>query len=298
MVVASVDGHAFAESRHVLGEVGAGFGFQVVDPVPEGSLGGFVEAMPGFIRQFVGLGERGELGGVENFVGVRVADATAETGVGESSLEGVIFAGEGDAEGFWGGGEDVDAAGVEGAEGSFALDDVEGGSAFGSGFGEGQGPVGEVEGGEVMTSFGGVGSGLPVEASGDHHVEDEVDVVVGSEGDPFTEAADLGDGVVAGGFGRGRDGSEQEGRQDTDGLDGLTEDAGVEGVDPDGDVGELGQFLSIVSPWRIDCIFVGRRPMTWTFGFSMRVACFLRRMPVGTGCCRISRWGMAGRIGG
>ncbi len=56
-------------------------------------------------------------------------------------------------------------------EGRFSLDEVEGGAALGSGFGEDEGAVGEVEGGKVVatTEFG--SGGAPVQAAGDHEME-------------------------------------------------------------------------------------------------------------------------------
>ena len=125
-----------------------------------------------------------ELGGVEDLVGVGVADAGEDAGVGEGALEGAVLGGEGLLEGFGGEGEDVEAAGVEVGEGGFALDEVEGGAALGAGFGEDEGAVGEVEGGEVVAaaelgwrSRFAVELASPVEAAGDHEVEDEEEVV-------------------------------------------------------------------------------------------------------------------------
>ena len=52
------------------------------------------------------------MGGVEDLVGVGVADAGEDTRVGEGALEGAVFGGEGLLEGFGGEGERVKAAGV------------------------------------------------------------------------------------------------------------------------------------------------------------------------------------------
>ena len=96
--------------------------------------------------------EWGESGGVEDLVGVGVADAGEDAGVGEGALEGVIFRRESGAKGLEGEGKDVEAAGIELGESGLALDEVEGGAALGAGFGEDEGAVREVEGGEVVAA--------------------------------------------------------------------------------------------------------------------------------------------------
>ena len=133
LAVAAVDGHAFAEGGHFFGEFVFGFGAESGDPVFEGVARGGVESLrflPGV--SLLGEDDGRELGGVEDFVGVGVADAAEEARVGEGALEGVVFVGEGGARSVEVGGENVDAAGVERGEAGFVADEVEGGAAFGS----------------------------------------------------------------------------------------------------------------------------------------------------------------------
>ena len=63
--------------------------------------------------------------GVEDLVGVRVADAGEDAWVGEGSLEGAVFCGECGAEAFEVGGEDVDAARVDVFECFFVGEEME-----------------------------------------------------------------------------------------------------------------------------------------------------------------------------
>ena len=70
-------------------------------------LGGGVEALHVFGRESAGLGERGELGGMEDLVGVGVADSGEDARVGEDALKGVVFRGESVRELFEAEGEDV-----------------------------------------------------------------------------------------------------------------------------------------------------------------------------------------------
>ncbi len=69
-----------------------------VYPESKRVAGGGVEALPLVFGEFVGLEDRRELGGVEDLVGVGVADAGEDAWVGEGSLEGAVFGGECGAE--------------------------------------------------------------------------------------------------------------------------------------------------------------------------------------------------------
>ena len=146
--------------------------------------------------------------GVEDLVGVRVADAGEDAWVGEGSLEGAVLGSEGGAEAFQVGGEDVDAAGVDLFGGSFVEEEVQGGPAPGAGFGEDEGAVGEVEGGEVVSAAEFGSDGAPVKASGDHEVQDEPEAVVEFDGDAFAYAVEAADGVAFDLFDAGLDGAE------------------------------------------------------------------------------------------
>jgi len=132
---ASVRGHVFAEGRDFFGEGLRGFRVEAVDPELKGVAGGGVEALPLGWSELVGLEDRREFGGVEDFVGVGVAYAAEDAWVSEGSLEGAVFGGEGGVEAFEVGGEDVDSSGVDFFGGGFVREEVEGGSAFGASFG-------------------------------------------------------------------------------------------------------------------------------------------------------------------
>ncbi len=149
---ASVDGHIFAEGGDFFGEGLSGFGVEAVDPELEGFASGGEEALPLLGGEFVGEEDGREAGGVEDLVGVGVADAGEDARVGEGSLEGAVFGGEGGAEAFEVGGEDVDSSGVDFFGGGLVGEEVEGGSALGAGFGKDEGAIGKVECGEVVAT--------------------------------------------------------------------------------------------------------------------------------------------------
>jgi len=148
---------------------------------------------------------------VEDLVGVGVADAGEDAWVCEGALEGSVLDGECGAEGFEVCGEDIDSAGVDLSCGGFAGEEMEGGSAFGTGFGEDERAVGEVEGGEVVAATEFCAEGTPVEAAGDHEMKDEPEAVVELKNNAFADAVKGADGVAFDFFDAGLDGAEEEG---------------------------------------------------------------------------------------
>jgi hypothetical protein len=202
---------------------------------------------------------------VEDLVGVGVADAGEDAGVGESSLEGAVFGGEGSSEGFEVCGEDVvckkiEAARVDFFGGGFVGEEVEGGAAFGAGFGEDEGAVREVECGEVVSDAEFRAERAPVEAAGDHEMKDEPEAVVEFEDDAFADAVEFADGVVFDLFDGGLDGAEEEWAGDADVGEGLAYDAGFEGGEVGRDVGEFRHgVISLGSRLQIDIDVYGVR---------------------------------------
>ncbi len=168
---------------------------------------------------------------MEDLVGVGVADAAEDARVGEGSLEGAVFGGKRVAEGIEIGGEDVDASRINAVEGFFSAEDVKGGSAFGSGFGEDERAVGEVEGGEVVSASEFCAGGFPVEAAGDHEMEDEPVAVVEADGNALSDTAKFCDGVAFDTGDRRLRGAKEEGAGDSDLLEGLADKALFECAD-------------------------------------------------------------------
>jgi hypothetical protein len=68
-----------------------GFGVEAVDPGLQGVRGWRCRGAATRRGEFVGLQDGRELGGVEDLVGVGVADAGEDARVGERSLEGAVF---------------------------------------------------------------------------------------------------------------------------------------------------------------------------------------------------------------
>ena len=132
---AAVDRHFGAKGGDVFGEFCPGFGREPCNPKLQRRSRG-VEKAPALVwREFVRERDGREACGVENLVGIGVADAADEARVSEGALEGAVLEGERGTKAVKIGGEDFDAAGIDVAEGLLAADEMKRGAALGAGFG-------------------------------------------------------------------------------------------------------------------------------------------------------------------
>src|SRR5712692_8885413 len=90
LLVAAVNGHAFTKSGDVLGEFSGGFDTQALGPAGERSASGCEEALDFRRGEFLGERERRKFRFEQDFIGIGVADAAEEPGVGEGTLERVV----------------------------------------------------------------------------------------------------------------------------------------------------------------------------------------------------------------
>src|ERR1039458_6873839 len=132
---------------------------------------GSEEPIPLVGLEFVSERDGGELGRMENLVGVGVADAADEARIGEGTLEGAVLKSECGAKAVEVRREDFDAAGIDGVEGLFAAQDVERRAALAACLSEDEGAGGEVECGEVLATGQFCLRRPPVETAGNHEVK-------------------------------------------------------------------------------------------------------------------------------
>jgi hypothetical protein len=92
----------------------------------------------------------------------------------------------------------------------FVAKEVEGGAAFGAGFGENERAVGKVEGGKIVAAAEFGSERAPVQTAGDHEVQDEPMAVVEFDGDALADAAQGTYGVVFELFEWRLDGAQEE----------------------------------------------------------------------------------------
>src|SRR5207245_1134876 len=122
-------------------------------------------------------------GGVQDLVGVGVADAAEDVRVGERALERVVLASQRGGELVQVAGEDLHAARVVPGQCFAAVQDVEGGALLGAGLGQGERAGGEAKSGQAdLGGHLGVGR-FPVQPARDHQVQHEVQVIVETPND-------------------------------------------------------------------------------------------------------------------
>jgi hypothetical protein len=140
---------------------------------------------------------------MQDLVGIGVADAAEELRQGEGALDGVVLRGQPRREGGEVGRHHVDAARVHRRQRVAALQQVERGAPLRAGLGEQQGPGGlELEQRQRDPPRRLASGREPLEAAGDHQVDDQEELALEPEDDPLGEsldALDLSPSAVASG---------------------------------------------------------------------------------------------------
>ena len=168
--------------------------------------------------------------GVEDLIGVGVADATHEARIGQGAFQRVVFGGEGRAEGFEVALRTSIPPGSTDRRPSSPLTMCSDARRFEPASVECQRALRKIESGEVLAAREFDFRGTPVQPSGDHQMEHQPDIALDSDRDSFADTADfancaafrVGDGWLRG--------AEQKGVGDADAFERLPEDARLERV--------------------------------------------------------------------
>jgi hypothetical protein len=232
--------HPLAKRRDALRKPAARLRADAVDPVQQGRARGVEEPRGLRLGELARLLHGRELRAVQDLVRIRVADAAQDPRVCHRALERVVLTGQRRAERGEVRVEHLEAARIVLLQAGFAARQIERGPALGAGLGQDQGPRREIERGQ--TDLGGrLGAGgLPVKAPGDHEVQDQEHVALEPDHDALAEPPKAGHAAI-GRFGERRiDRAEQERARETHALERFAEDARLERLDVDRDVGKLG----------------------------------------------------------
>jgi hypothetical protein len=187
---------------------------------------------------------------MEDLVRVGVADAAEGVRIGERAFERVAFARECGGEGFERDLERFETAAVVLAQSVFAAHDVNRCSSLRAGFGQNKRAVVEVEGGEAELSRNLRAFRQPFEATGNHQMDDEEEVVLEAEDDALAEAAQCDDGFSGELCGTGLDRAKDEWVGEPDLFERMAEHAGFQRFEVDRDVGKFGHDSSIIGRMR------------------------------------------------
>jgi len=159
---------------------------------------------------------------MKNFIGVGVPDSREEMRVGERSLERMSFPGQGFAKIPGRCGEDVESAEVEFLQGSIALDGMQRGTLLRARFGEEQAAAGKIKGGMPAFARDGNSTLLPLEATGNHQMKNEIELVCEIQDDSLADQVDTQNGLPFEIAQRRRDGFEKARALDPNRLDRLS----------------------------------------------------------------------------
>src|SRR5438093_6210856 len=236
LAVAPMDGHAVAEGGHLLGEAVARLRAQAFGPfLQRGSRGG-EEASALVVVELARQLDRREAGSVQDLVGVSVADAGEQAGVGERALQGVILARQGGAEARQVGLEDLQPARVEGGERAGAPGQVERGPLARPGRGPEARAGGEVERRDAEPPGDAPARRAPVEAARDHQVEDQEELLLAADHEALAEPAEPGHPPPFGGREGRLQRAKEERAPEPHALEPLREDARPQALEVDDDV--------------------------------------------------------------
>jgi hypothetical protein len=184
---------------------------------------------------------------MEDFVGVRVADA-GETGrIGEGTLECVVLPPEHESEAGEVGFQHLEPAPAERRKGSFTLDHVKRGPPLRSCLRQQQRPDREVKCGEAHSPRHGDPHPAPVQPTGNHEVEHQEKLPLEAHHDPLAEPPHLHHPSSLG-FNQARRHRTQEERarqSDTGQLPAADERR--QALDVDDDIGELRHLPRIIT---------------------------------------------------
>ena len=183
----SMDGHLFAKRRHLAWKSATRFFTQTIDPKLERGPRRLIEALPLLVLEFLRQREWREHRGVQNFIGVGIADAAQRMRIGKGALKRMVLTCKCVAKRLQIGDEDVDAAGIHCKQCRFSRDNMQRRATCRAGLGEHERAARKIECGEIVASAERRPRRLPVEATCNHKMHDEPEVAIEADGDPFAD---------------------------------------------------------------------------------------------------------------
>ena len=166
-------------------------------------------------------------------------------GIGKGALERVIAAGQRTAKGLPGSLQRIDPTAVVGRKACFPRDDVKRGALLRTGLGEQQAAVLEIKRREAALPRKRLARSAPVEAAGDHEMQDDPKIVVEAEDDPLTEPAERPNPLAVERVQWRRDGTQQKRALEPHVVEPLSAHMTLQRFDVGDNVRKLGHLLSV-----------------------------------------------------
>ena len=179
---------------------------------------------------------------MQNLVGIGVADSTEEVRVGQGAFESVILFAQCACKCVEASVQDVEATRIVLFERVAPADDKKRSLPPCARLGQDECAVGEVEGEEANLARHPSAGLLPVKTTGNHQVQDEEELGVELEHDPFSEAVQRDNRPAVERRQRRVDGAEQKRRYEADSFEPTADDTRPERMQIKEDVGEFWQL--------------------------------------------------------
>src|SRR6185437_3326093 len=234
---AAVNRHVVAEGRYLLGELSARERPQTLRPEPKLLARGRVQALDLRIIEPARQHDRRQPRGMQNLIGVGVADPAEQSRVGERAFERMVLAPQPLRELRETRFEDLDAARVLQLQIVLPLYDVKRGPTLGSGFGQRERAALECKLGQHRAAPPRRTPLEPVQAARDHQMQDQPKIALEPDRDALSNAPHLGHPSPDGRCGGRYRGAQEEGRVDPQPLETLPENAAFQRLDVDREIG-------------------------------------------------------------
>ena len=241
--VTAVNRHVLAKSGNFLGErrprlrraAGPDQGFER----------GVEERFPVVRREFVRERDWRHFCRVQDFVGVRVANAAHDARIGEGSLHGAVLGGESGAKRGEIASKNFDAARVDGAQALFAHEEMQGRTALCTGFGEHKRAIGKIERGEILPARQLRFARAPVQAARDHQVQYQPEAAIDANGDSLADSPQFAHRAAVRTCLWWQHGAKQKRARESNPFDRLADDSGFKRGEIGGDVRQLGHAYEL-----------------------------------------------------
>src|SRR5690606_878229 len=189
LTVPPVYGHAFTKRRHLLREAALVLVAQALRPFDEGRARRIEETLPCAIVEHSRLHQRRQPRAMQDLIGVRIADAAQDRGIGQRAFERVVARLHAFPKYLEIVIEHFQSAALELMERTLPLYDVQRRAPLRPRFRQGEHAVRELEvkqrGSDTLRTF----ALVPMESAGDHEVQHHPGIALVADRDSFAQAA-------------------------------------------------------------------------------------------------------------
>src|SRR5437667_6037152 len=191
LAIADMHRHIFTKRCHFFWEFFPGLILQFVNPALERRAGCRKQPVPFGWSEFARERDRRELCRVQNLIRVSVADAAHNSRICERPLQSAVLSSERSLKGSQVAGEDIDPARIDCTQTLLAFQNVQGGAAFGAGFGQHQRASCKIESRQLIASRQLLTRRTPMQTASDHQMKDQPQIIFYSDTNTLADPPQL-----------------------------------------------------------------------------------------------------------